>query len=43
MVSNLNEMISTSTCTIVIEVNAWVPKPQSVDEKLDPQYGEAWH
>ncbi len=43
MVSNLNEMISTSTCTVMIEANAWVPKPQGVDERLDPQYGEAWH
>jgi hypothetical protein len=40
MVSNLNQMISTSI--VVIEANAWVPKPQSVDERLDPQYGEAW-
>jgi hypothetical protein len=29
MVSNLNEMIA--SFTIVIEANAWVPKPQGVD------------
>jgi hypothetical protein len=32
MVSNLIEMISTSTCIIVTEANACVPKPQGVDE-----------
>jgi hypothetical protein len=39
MVPNPSEMISTTT--LMTRVNARVPKPQGVDERLDPQRGEA--
>jgi hypothetical protein len=41
MVRNPNEMISTSA--LVTRVNMRVLKPRSVDERLDPQRGEAQH
>ncbi len=37
MVSNPNEMIS--TVALMTKANAWVLKPQGVDERFDPQRG----
>jgi hypothetical protein len=37
MVSHLNEIISTAA--LVTKVNAWVLKPQGVDERFDAQCG----
>ncbi len=39
MVPNLNEMIS--TIVTMTRVSVWVLKPLGVDERLDPQHGEA--
>ncbi len=37
MVSNLSEMISTTA--LMPKANAWVLKPQGVNERFDPQHG----